>query len=95
MSTEGTGGGAYGNVQSPARLLALAVLKQAIVDGCGGDRDARKDARGWLRTDNGALQFWCDIADVDPSAYVEAAFSQLRNPKHRAGKKRAGEVCTA
>jgi len=63
-------------VEDPLRFLALGVIHQAFAD-VAGNKGARA-ARRWLMRDSERLTFWCEVADVVPSAVRRALIAKRR-----------------
>lgn len=60
------------------RRLAVAVLRQALLDARRGTAVERRQAQAWLSsTSNRHLHFWCACAGV-PVAAVREAANRLR-----------------
>ena len=73
----------------PYRALACAVIAGAFRDMVRDRADATRDkeasdAEYFLKDpDNGALVFWCEVADLDPAAVVSYAQKAKREHRHR------------
>jgi hypothetical protein len=62
----------------PLRLLALAVLAQAVRDARQARRWQRKHALLFLRPQCPSLAWWCDVADLDATALLGRLAERLR-----------------
>ena len=56
----------------PEAALAVAVLRQAVVDSRSGGREA-DDARRFLSYQDAGLDLWCDAAGLSRDAVVDTA----------------------
>ena len=57
----------------PHQRLALAVLKQAVIDTQTGPEWRRAMAREFFRPGLGIFEFWCGVAGLDSEAVAERA----------------------
>lgn len=69
-------------LSNPERVLALSVIELALrelTDRLSENaRVRRKAAIEWFRDDVGAVEFWCECAELNPQAIFDEAARRLR-----------------
>lgn len=62
----------------PLRFLGLNLLLRTLQDLRSRSGDTRRSAKAWLYGCSEDLEFWCEVARVEPAYYLREAGRRMR-----------------